>query len=214
MWFNIKRNDFRVFYPYPTDYRSDSVGNDIEMEQHIQIPMKHIVDCILFRGSWVEQNRLAPRPDHIYADTVYLNELIRREKIVDIPPYRTRLYFYNIFESKDFIPFENALTGTDMIAIDSLFHPLKALIPENKIMDVLIYTGQFYLGKKETLKSIAVFRFTSGIYPDHFLTFVNLGDAYLAINEVEQAEKYYKEALLRNPESNFIENKIETLVNK
>lgn len=200
--------DFRVFYPYPTGSRSDAFGNDIEESQHIQMPIKHIVDGIIYRGTWKEQNYLAPRPDHIYADTVYLNELIRREKIVNIPPYRTRLYFYKIFGSQEFLPLENALLTDNNNLIDSLYDPLKLMVPTVNRMDVLNHTGYFYLRKNEVKKAIAVFKLAIREYPDHFTPYDSLGDAFLANNEIEMAIQYFEEALKRNPDSKFIKDKL------
>lgn len=201
--------DFRVFYPYPTGFRSDAYGNDIEESQHIQMPIKQIVDGIIYRGTWKEQNYLAPRPDHIYADTVYLNELIRREQIVNIPPYRTRLYFYKIFGSQEFLPFEYALQNDNINWIDSLYEPLKLLIPKANQMDVLNHTGYFYLGKNEVKKAIAVFKLAVREYPDHFNPYDSLGDAFLANNEIEMAIQYFEEALKRNPNSKLIKDKLD-----
>lgn len=206
--------DFRVFYPYRINYRTDNLGNDINVDQHIQMLMKHIVDGIIYRGSWEEQNYIAPRPDHIYADTVYLNELIRREQIVNIPPYRTRLYFHKIFESKAFTPFENALEKNDQKVIDDLYLPLKMQIPEENRMNVLNFAGYFYLRKKEVKKSIGIFELAVREYPDEFNPYDSLGDAYQANNEIEKAILCYENAILRNPGNDIIRNKLERLKNK
>lgn len=203
--------DFRIFYPYPTDYRTDNLGNDIETAAHIQLPLKQIVDGIIFRGSWEAQNYLAPRPDDIYADTVYLNELIRREQIANIPPYRTRLYFYKIFGSKEFLPFANALDNEDLNTIDLLYQPLKVQIPEANQMAVLNHTGYFYLRKKDIKKSISIFSLAVREYPNEFNPYDSLGDAYAANNEIEKALHCYEEALKINPNSNATRVKIEKL---
>ena len=201
--------DFRAFYPYSTEFRTDSIGNDIETSQHIQMPMKNIVDGIIFRGSWEQQNYLAPKPDNIYADTIYLNELIRREQILNIPPYRTRLYFYKISGSKHFSPFEIALKTGDVEKIDSLYLPLKKQIPQAKENEVLNYTGHFFLRNNEVIEAINVFKLGIREHPDAFYFYDGLGDAYLTINEKDNAVKFYEEALLRNPNNKLIKGKLD-----
>ncbi len=203
--------DFRVFYPYPTHYRTDNMGRDIDTSQHIQMTMKHIVDYIIYRGSWEEQNYLAPRPDDLYTDTFYLNELIRREQLVNIPPYRVRLYFYKVLGSKEFLPFANAMENGNINSINSLYQPLKGMIPEANRMDVLNYAGYFYLRKKEIKKSIGVFKLAVREYPDKFNPYLGLGDAYLANEEKGKAIKSYEDALLRSPGNKMIKDKIDQL---
>ncbi|HEX5625141.1 MAG TPA: hypothetical protein VFX48_03915, partial [Saprospiraceae bacterium] len=194
-----------------TMHRTDHLGNEIDTARHLQLAMKQIVDGILYRGSWEAQNALAPRPDDLYADTVYLNELIRRELTVNIPPYRARLYFYKIFGSKDFTDFTPALERENPDIINALYQPLEEMIPEATQMDVLIFTGYFYLRKKEIMKSIGIFNLAARKYPGESKPCDGLGDAYLASNEMEKAIKSYEDALLRNPGNQTIRTKLEKL---
>lgn len=206
--------DFRVFYPFPTDYRTDNLGNDIEVSEHVQLPLKLITDGIIYRGSWESQNFIAPRPDNIYADTVYLNELIKREEVVNIPSYRTRLYFYKMIGSEDFSPFEVSLKNNSSKTIDILYQPIKIKIPEDKQMAVLIYTGYYYLSKQEVVQSIAVLSLAVREFPDEFHPYDILGDAFDANDEKEKAIDCYENALKIDPNNNITRKKLEILKNR
>lgn len=203
--------DFRTFYPYPTDFRTDHLGKDIEKDAHIQMPMKQIVDGILFRGNWEAQNQIAPRPDNIYADTNYLNELIRREQLVNIPNYRTRLYFYKIIGTKEFNIFDRALKKKNHEILKRLYQPLNKMIPPAHQKTVLIYSGHFYLKKKDIKKSLAVFNLAAREYPDHYQAYEGMGDAYAAKKKKHKAVQHYEEALKINPNNQNIRIKLEKI---
>lgn len=201
--------DFRTFYPYPTDDRTDGHDMDIPVSDHVQMPMKDIVDGILFRGNWEAQNRLAPRPDDLYADATYLDELIRREMILNIPPYRTRLHYYRISGREEFARFEHALENELDGIIDTLYQPIKDQIPPEIHTDLLYFMGRQYLRNDEPGKAIAALQLARRENPESFRLHQLLGDAYLANNEMENARHHYQEALKRDPDNLSLREKFE-----
>ncbi|WP_169513335.1 alpha/beta hydrolase-fold protein [Flexithrix dorotheae] len=86
------------------------------------------------------------------------------------------------------------------------------LSPPGKLLDQV---GNFLLNsEQETEKAIAIFTLNTEFYPNSYIPFQSLAEAYLQNNDTAQALKYYKNALALNPRNESVKQAIENLQGK
>jgi len=203
--------DYSSYYPW-ADERTDAKGNPIDSSQWLNLPAKEIFDGILFRGPWEDQvERIAPRPDEIYADTVYLNELIARSKTSGEKRRQNTFEYFKFRWSTQYEPFLKTLGEMDSLVIDKEFSSIKKEHNKLNWAYILNSMGYKFLREKEFKLSIAIFELATREFPTLSNAFDGLGDAYIAIGNKEEAITAFTKALQLNPKNTGAENKLKGL---
>jgi len=205
--------DFTAYYPW-ADERTDAKGNPVDSSQYVSLPIKEIVNGILFRGLWEDQiERIAPRPDEIYADTAYINELIARAKISGELGRQITFEYFKLRWSTEYEPFLKALEIMAPSQIDNNFLGMKNKYPEFQWMSILNRMGYQFLRDKKENKAIAIFELATREFPTVANTFDSLGDGYMATGNKEKAITSYTKSLQLNPNNQRTKNKLKKLNN-
>ena len=203
--------DFSTYYPWANE-RTDAKGNPIDSSQWLNLPTKEIFDGILFRGPWEDQvERIAPRPDEIYADTVYLNELIARSKTSGEKRRQNTFEYFKFRWSPQYEPFLKTLQEMDSLVIDKEYLSIKKKHNELNWAYILNGMGYKFLREKEFNLSIAIFELATRQFPTLSNAFDSLGDAYIAIENKEKAIIAFTKALQLNPKNTGAKNKLKGL---
>lgn len=203
--------DFTAFYPWAND-REDAKGNPVDTSKFIEKPIREIVDAVIFRGTWEDQiERIAPRPEEIYADTVYVNELIRRATETGQMMRVQRFQFFKLRWSPMYKPLMDQLETMDSATIDKLFAVVKSRYADFRWMQVLNIRGYTLLDKKELNKAIATFQLATRQFPMSSNTYNSLGDAYLAAGNNDKAIASFRKALELDPSNQSSKRKLSLL---
>ncbi len=205
--------DFSKYYPWAEE-RTDVQGNPIDSSQWLNLPTKEIFDGILFRGKWEDQIEIAPRPDEIYADTVYLNELIARSKISGEKRRQNTFEYFKFRWSPEYEPLIKTLREMDSIVIDKEFLSIKKKHNELNWAYILNGLGYKFLREKETNLSIAIFELATREFPTVSNTFDSLGDGYIAGGNKVKAINAFTKALQLNPNNTRAKDKLKDLIDR
>jgi len=205
--------DFTAYYPW-ADERTDAKGNPVDSSQYINLPIKEIVDGILYRGLWEDQiGRIAPRPDEIYADTAYVNELIARAKITGELSRQITFEYFKLRWSTAYEPFLSVLETMDSSQVDKGFQKLKNIYHDFQWMPILNRMGYQFLRERKVNTAIAVFELAAREFPTVSNTFDSLGDGYMAAGNKEKAIISYTKSLQLNPNNQKTKNKLNDINN-
>lgn len=206
--------DFSIYYPW-ADERTDAKGNPIDSSQWLNLPAKEIFDGILFRGPWEDQvERIAPRPDEIYADTTYVNELIARSKISGEKRRQNTFEYFKFRWSPEYESFIKTLREMDSIVIDKEFLSIKKKHNELNWAYILNGMGYKFLREKEINLSISIFELATREFPTVSNTFDSLGDGYIAAGNKKKAINAFTKALQLNPKNTRAKDKLKDLIDR
>jgi|ERR1035437_793432 tetratricopeptide (TPR) repeat protein len=207
---NLGNIDFSVFYPYPIE-RFDMQSQLIDSSNYIKMPIKNIVNAILFRGKWAEQTaNNIPTSDEIYADTIYKNEIIEKAKKWHHPA----LEYLQFLWSPAYVMISDKVHSGDTSNLNTLFEELKTASPALNWANILSNMGYNLMCKKDKKEAITIFILATQEFPYDDYAFVNLGNSYFAKGDYQNAIAAYSKAVELNPKNKISKEKLDNLLDK
>lgn len=207
---NLSNIDFSKFFPYPVKLFDDK-GQLIDSSNFIKMPIKNIVNGVIFRGTWSEQTaNNVPTPDDVYSDTAYKNEIIGIAKQWHHPA----LEYLQFLWSPAYIKISDKVHSGDTRSLSNLFEELKTTNPALNWADILDKMGCNLMCKQDKKEAIAIFILATQKFPDNENAFVSLGDSYFAKGDYQNTIAAYTKAVQLNPKNKVIQEKLDALLNK
>lgn len=207
---NLSNIDFSVFYSYPIK-RFDNNDKLIDSSNYIKMPIKNIVNGVIFRGTWSKQTaNNVPTPDEVYSDTTYKNEIIGIAK----QWYHPALEYLQFLWSPAYIMISDKVHSGDTSSLSTLFEELKTANPALNWANILDKMGWNLMCKKDKKEAFTIFTLATQKFPDKDNAFVSLGDCYLAKGDYQNAIASYKKGVQLNPKNKISKEKLDNLLDK
>jgi len=175
------------------------------------MPIKNIVNAVIFRGTWSEQTaNNVPTPDEVYADTTYKNEILEIAKQWQHPD----LEYLQFLWSPAYIKISDKVHSGDTSSLSTLFEELKTANPALNWAYILDKMGWNLMCKKDKKEGITIYTLATQKFPDNDNAFVSLGDCYLAKGDYQNVTAAYTKAVQLNPKNKISREKLDNLLDK